>query len=94
MHAITAVSNNNLGRVMWDQGHLTAARARFENALAIREQVLGPEHPDTATSLNNLASLFQSQGRLSEAHEAGQASRRLRPLRLGPDSKLTHPSDL
>jgi hypothetical protein len=26
----------------------------MERALAIREKVLGPEHPDTATSLNNL----------------------------------------
>src|SRR5262249_49167562 len=29
------------------------ARPLFERALAIREKVLGPEHPDTAMSLNN-----------------------------------------
>jgi hypothetical protein len=31
------------------------ARPLQERALAIREKVLGHEHPDTATSLNNLA---------------------------------------
>ena len=39
------------------QGELAAARPLYERALAIRERVLGPGHPDTATSLNNLASL-------------------------------------
>jgi hypothetical protein len=31
------------------------ARPLYERALAIREKVPGPEHPDTAASLNNLA---------------------------------------
>jgi Tetratricopeptide repeat len=29
-----------------------------QRTLAIREQQLGPDHPDTATSLNNLANLY------------------------------------
>jgi hypothetical protein len=32
-----------------------AARPLFERALAIREKVLGPEHPDTANSLSGRA---------------------------------------
>ena len=43
------------------------ARLLFERALAICENVLGPEHPDTATSLNNLARLLQAQGDLAAA---------------------------
>ena len=43
------------------------ARPLFERALAIREKVLGAEHPDTATSLNNLARLLQAQGDLAGA---------------------------
>ena len=35
--------------------------------LAIREDALGPEHPDTATALNNLANLFRDQGDYAEA---------------------------
>jgi tetratricopeptide repeat protein len=35
--------------------------------LAIREQAVGPDHPETATSLNNLASFYQAQGRYTDA---------------------------
>lgn len=33
-------------------------------ALQIREQVLGPDHPDVAKQLNNLALLCQNQGKV------------------------------
>jgi hypothetical protein len=49
------------------QGDLAAARPLLERARAIREKVLGPEHPDTATSFNNLASLLVDQGDLATA---------------------------
>jgi Tetratricopeptide repeat len=39
----------------------------FERALAIREKVLGPDHPHTASSLNNLAYLLRAQGELAAA---------------------------
>ena len=39
----------------------------LRDALAIREDALGPEHPDTATALNNLANLFRDQGDYAEA---------------------------
>jgi tetratricopeptide (TPR) repeat protein len=38
------------------------ARPFFERALAIREKVLGPEHPETAASLNDLAVLLKARG--------------------------------
>ena len=38
------------------------AKRIIENVLAIREEVLGPNHPDTATSLNNLALLLKAIG--------------------------------
>ncbi|MEZ4511605.1 MAG: tetratricopeptide repeat protein [Chloroflexota bacterium] len=34
----------------------------MERALAIRERVLGADHPDTATSLVNLGILLYEQG--------------------------------
>nr|NCR60363.1 CHAT domain-containing protein [Microcystis aeruginosa LL13-06] len=43
------------------------AEPLYKEALAIRKQQLGDNHPDTATSLNNLAALYESQGRYSEA---------------------------
>ena len=54
-----AASLNTLAALLQEQGALAAARPLYERALAIREKVLGPEHPDTATSLNNLAALLQ-----------------------------------
>jgi Tetratricopeptide repeat len=48
------------GRAAYSEG-----RSLFERALAIREKVLGPEHPDTATSLNNLALLLKNHGELA-----------------------------
>ena len=46
---------------------LLPSRALLRDALAIREDALGPEHPDTATALNNLANLFRDQGDYAEA---------------------------
>ena len=46
---------------------MQAAEPLYERALAIREEVLGAEHPAVATSLNNLAGLYQKQGRYAEA---------------------------
>ena len=43
------------------QADFAAARPLYERALAIREKVLGPDHPETATSLNNLATLLQAR---------------------------------
>jgi hypothetical protein len=43
------------------------AEPLLSRALTIREQTLGPEHPDTAESLNNLAMLYFNQGRYIEA---------------------------
>jgi len=51
-HPNTASSLNNLGVLLQGQGDLAGARPYYERALAICEQVLGPEHRDTAQSLN------------------------------------------
>lgn len=55
---------NALGFHLWMIGDYSGARQYFERALAIREKVLGAEHPDTAPSLNNLGALLDSQGDL------------------------------
>jgi hypothetical protein len=53
------MSLNNLAVLTQAQGDLARAQPLFERALAIREKVLGPDHPDTARSLDNLAVLLQ-----------------------------------
>jgi len=49
------------------QGRYQEAVPLLERSLAVREQSLGPDHPDTANSLNNLAMIFKKQARFKEA---------------------------
>lgn len=58
---------NEQARKLYNQGQYAAAIPIEERALAIREKVLGKEHPDVAQSLNNLALLYQDQGNYSQA---------------------------
>ena len=51
------------------------AEELMKQALAIREKVLGPEHPDVAVSLSNLASLYDEMGEPDRA-ETHRAARR------------------
>jgi tetratricopeptide (TPR) repeat protein len=43
------------------------AEPLYLQALELRKQLLGENHPDVATSLNNLAKLYESQGKYEEA---------------------------
>jgi tetratricopeptide (TPR) repeat protein len=61
------------------------AKPYYERALAIREKVLGPEHPDTAMSLNNLAHLLQAQGDLAGARPLHERALAIREKVLGPE---------
>ena len=49
------------------QGRYAEAEPLYLQALQIREQLLGPEHPDVATSLNGLANLYRNQGKDTQA---------------------------
>jgi len=60
----------------------------LQRALAIREQLLGPHHPDTAQSLNNLAELYRDQGKYAEAEPLYQQALAIYEQLLGPN----HPS--
>ncbi|MCP2728907.1 tetratricopeptide repeat protein, partial [Limnofasciculus baicalensis] len=50
-----------------NQGKYDTAIPLAENALKIRQRILGAKHPDIARSLNSLAGLYESQGRYAEA---------------------------
>jgi tetratricopeptide (TPR) repeat protein len=58
---------NRAGAYLHGRASYQEAEPLFRDALAIREKVAGPKHPDTATSLNNLARLLQDEGALAEA---------------------------
>ena len=57
----TPHKSNNLAGLLRDQGDLAGARPLFERALAIREKVLGPEHPHTIRARDNLAKLRHAE---------------------------------
>jgi len=85
----TANGLDNRALLLQAQGELAAARPLFERALAIRERVLGPDHPDTATSLNNLAWLLQVHGELAAARPLFERALEIRKRVLGPDHSDT-----
>ena len=60
---------NNLATILKYQGDLKKAKEYHEPTLGIREQTLGPQHPDVATSCNKLANALSVEGELKEAKE-------------------------
>ena len=60
-------SLNNLAVLYQDMGEYAKAEPLYQEALRIRQKVLGPEHPDTAQSLNNLAALYRAMGEYAKA---------------------------
>ena len=59
-------------------------------AVAVVEDILGPDHPDTLTVRNNLACVYRSVGRFGEAIELFERVLAERERVLGPD----HPDTL
>jgi tetratricopeptide (TPR) repeat protein len=77
-------------------GHYLLTRTQYleaepfvQGALAIREKVLGPEHPDTAASLNNLTWLYQCQGKYEQAEPLMQRALTIWEKALGPENVNT-----
>ncbi|ACK70236.1 Tetratricopeptide TPR_2 repeat protein [Gloeothece citriformis PCC 7424] len=58
---------NNLGVCYQEIVNYTEALPLYQQALEIRQTVLGNNHPHTATSLENLALLYRLMGRYEEA---------------------------
>jgi tetratricopeptide (TPR) repeat protein len=65
------------------------AEPLYQEALQIRQRVLGPEHPDTATSLNSLAALYQEMKAYAKAEPLYQEALRIRQKVLGPENPDT-----
>ena len=86
-HPDTLTSRNNLAGAYQDAGRLNDAIPLYEQTLADRRAVLGPEHPDTLTSRNNLAGAYQSAGRLTEAIPLYEQTLADRERVLGPTTR-------
>jgi hypothetical protein len=51
---------HEVGLALKRQGRYEAAEAINRQTLALKETVLGREHPETLTSINNLAGVLES----------------------------------
>jgi tetratricopeptide (TPR) repeat protein len=68
------------------QGRYGEAEPIYKRALALREQALGPDHPDVADSLNSLGLFYQTTHREPEAEPLFKRSLAIREKALAPDS--------
>ena len=80
------------GRLLHETATYLRERARYQEAeplflraLHIREQQLGPEHPDVAYSLHGLAALYWHQGKYTEAEPFCQRALCIQEQQLGPE---------
>ena len=69
---------NNLALLHHVQGQYAEAEPLYQRSLAIREKVLGAEHPDVATILDNYAELLRVTGRSDEAEEMAARAKAIR----------------
>ncbi len=81
----TASLNNNLGNVYRVDGEVAEALRLHEVALALREQVLDPDHPDVGNSLNNLANTHYSLGDMTTSRTLHERALAIRERAFGPE---------
>jgi tetratricopeptide (TPR) repeat protein len=78
-----------LAGLYYSQGKYKEAEPLYQQALALRQKLLGDDHPDVAQSLNNLAGLYDSQGKYNEAEPLYQQALNIFEQRLGVDHPHT-----
>ena len=80
-----AAQRASVGDVQVRRSALAEAEAAYDEALAIRERVLGPMHPEVATSLLSLAVVKLRRGEVEAARRAAGRSLAIRRETLGPE---------
>jgi tetratricopeptide (TPR) repeat protein len=73
------------GLYLHEHARYAEAEAFYQHSLRIREQVLGPDHPQVASPLNGLAILYKDQGKYAESEPLYQRALHIWELALGPD---------
>ena len=66
MRACVRVSFS-IGNVLKYQGKLNEALAMYQQSLAIKFKVFGPEHPNVAIAHNNIGNVYQQREKYMEA---------------------------
>ncbi len=80
-----ATMMDTIGRVYRELGLYEQARPLLKQALAQRQELLGPDHPSVAHSLNHLGTLLLDTRRPTEAESHFQRALGIWELALGPD---------
>ena len=87
--ALEASIRDTLGQTYYYLGEPTLAIQQYQQALAWRRQVLGPDHPDTLGSMNNLGMAYLDTGRLAEALPLFEEAMKRCQAKLSPNDPLT-----
>src|SRR5262249_59380292 len=74
-----------LGSTLRDAGDLAHAREATEHALAIRERLQGPNHPDVAAMLGAVATDLGQIGDLAGAEQRYRRALAIQAKAYGPD---------
>ena len=80
---------DNVGRCFTIKGKYAEAEQMIRQALQLKEQVLGAEHPSTLSSITNLAAALSGQGRYTEAEQLQRQALPLMEQVLGAEHPLT-----
>jgi len=80
---------NNLAITLMRAGRRDEGRAHFEQLLALRRELLGPEHEETLASMANLAAARGMSGDIAGALELQQASYEIHRRKFGEDHPRT-----
>src|ERR1700679_102716 len=80
-----AANLDKLAQEYESQGRYQEAEPLCKRALAIREKLLGPNHPVVATELNNLAVLYDKHDKYSEAEPLFNRALAVKERVFGPN---------
>src|SRR6266700_2966310 len=79
---------NDLGAVYLNQSKYSDAESNLQEALKVRQQVLGEEHPEVAQTLHHLANLYRAQVNYTKAEPFYLQALQIREKTLMPDNPL------
>src|SRR5207249_2981679 len=78
-------SLHNLAALLSRMHDHAKAEPLLKRALNIRQQALGPNHPQTAASLSSLGALFEQTGDWAQAESLYQGALKIAEETLGPE---------
>lgn len=81
--AQTLSSLNGLATLYEEHGQYEDAELRYQQALALRREILGEKHPDTLITLNGLANVYMERNRYELAEQSFQETLAIRREVLG-----------